>query len=89
MEEIQASNMGVAKTSTSKGGKTWQRKPNRFFEDWIKLFLGSSNTNTIDDHVFVNPYALCRDVVCPGVTGSEPFKYFYYNREKKIPMCNG
>lgn len=88
VEEIQASNMGVAETSTSKAGKSWQRKSNRFVEEWIKLFAGSSNANVVDDHAFVDPYSLCRDVVCPGVTGSEFFKYFYYNREKKILVRN-
>lgn len=88
VEEIQVSNMGFVETSTSKGGKMRQRKPNRFVKEWIKLFPSSSNTNVVDDHAFVDPYDLCKDVVCPGVTNSKLFKYFYYNREKKIPVCN-
>ena len=39
VEEIQASNMGFAKASTSKGWKTRQKKPNRFLEEWINFSL--------------------------------------------------
>ena len=65
VEEIQASYMEVVETLAQKGGKTQQRKPNRFVEEWIKLFLGSSNVNVVDDHAFMVPYALCRDAICP------------------------
>ena len=88
VEKIHASDMGIIEASTSQGGKTRQKKSNRFVEEWIKLFPGSSNANATHDHAFINPYALCRDVVCLGVTSSKLFKDFYYNRQKKIPICN-
>lgn len=88
VEEIQASDMEVVETSTSKGGKTQQRKPNRFVEEWIKLFPSSSNANFVDEHAFMDPYALCKDATCLGVMGFELFKYFYNNKEKKILVCN-
>lgn len=80
--------MGFEEPSNFKGGKMRQKKPNRFVDEWFKLFPSSSNANVTDDHAFVDPYSLCRDVVCPGVTGSKLFKYFYYNKDKKIPVCN-
>ena len=57
-------------------------------KEWIKLFLGSTNVNSIDDHVFFDPYANCRDARCPSTTGSKLFYFFYCNRDKKVPVCN-
>lgn len=88
VEEIQASDMVVSETSTSKGGKTKQRKLSRFANEWLKLFPGSTNANSIDDHAFIDPYARCKDDICPDVIGSELFYYFYCNKEKKVSMCN-
>ena len=80
--------LGLIETSTSKGGKTRQRKPRRFAKEWIKLFLDSTNANSMDDHAFFDPYARCRDAKCLDVTSSEVFYFFYCNREKKILVCN-
>lgn len=88
VEEIQASDMAAVEPSTSKDEKARQKKSNRFVEEWMKLFPGSPNANVADDQAFIDPYALYRDVVCPGVIGSKIFKYFYHNREKKIHVCN-
>ena len=83
MEEISATKLAVSETSTSKGGKTRQRRPSCFLEEWVKLFLGSTNANSTDDLVFFDPYAKCLDT-----NGAELFYYFYCNREEKIPICN-
>lgn len=88
VEEIQASYMEVVETLAAKGGKTKQKKPNRFVEEWIKLFLESSNVISIEDHEFKDPYIFCRDATCPGVTGYELFRYFYRNKVEKILVCN-
>ena len=88
VEEISATEMAVSETSTSKGGKTKQKKPSRFPEEWVKLFPGSTNANYVDDHVFFDPYAKCRDARCPDTNGVELFYYFYYNIEKKVLVCN-
>lgn len=77
VEEIQASEMEILETLTSKGGKTRQRKPNRFVDEWLKLFPGSTNANSTNDHAFIDPYARCRDAMCPDAIGSELFYYFY------------
>lgn len=76
VEEIQALEMEVAETTTSKGGKTRQKKPNMFVEEWIKLFPESSNAISMNDHDFRGPYSYFRDATCPGVTGYELFRYF-------------
>ena len=52
------------------------------------MFPGSTNANSVDDCVFFEPYANCRDATCPGTTGSELFYFFYCNRDKKVPICN-
>ena len=88
VEEISATEMAISETSTSKGGKARQRKPSRFLEEWVKLFLGSTNANFADEHIFFDPYANCRDARCPGTNGGELFYYFYCNREKKVTVCN-
>ena len=88
VEEISASKAAVLETSTSKGGKTRQRRPNKFVEEWLKLFPGSTNANLADDQIFFDPYAKCRDAICPDNMGSELFYYFYCNKDKKIPICH-
>lgn len=47
-----------------------------------------SNAIYVHDHELKDPYVLFRDATCPGVIGYELFRYFYNNREKKIPICN-
>ena len=86
VEEIPASEVAVSKASTTKGGKTRQRRPNRFVEEWLKLFPGSTNANLADEQIFFDPYAKCRDATCPDTTGSELFYFFYYNKDKEIPI---
>ena len=79
VEEISAIEMAISKISTSKGGKARQRKQSKFPKEWVKLFLGSTNANSTDDHVFFDPYANCRDARCPGTNGGELFYFFYCN----------
>ena len=86
--EISAMEMVVLETSTSKGGKTRQKKPSQFLEEWVKLFPRSTNANSTDDHAFFDPYAKFRDARCLGTNGAELFSFFYYNQEKKVPICN-
>ena len=57
VEEISATEMAISKTSTSKGGKARQRKPSKFPEEWVKLFLGSTNANYANEHIFFKPYS--------------------------------
>lgn len=88
VEEIYTLDMEEIEPSPSKGGKTRKKKPNRFAKEWMKFFPGSSNANVVEDQNFIDPYALCKDVICLGVISLELFKYFYHNRERKIPVCN-
>ena len=69
VEDIQASDVTVSETSTSKGGKTRQGKPSRFADEWIKLFPTSSYANVVDDQAFIDPYALSREALFHGVMG--------------------
>ena len=79
--------MEIAGTSTSKGGKTRQKKPNQFVEEWLKLFPKSSNEYVVDDQTFIDLYELCRDSTCHSVKNYELFRYFYCNLKEKILIC--
>lgn len=57
-------------------------------EEWIKLFLESSNVILVDDHEFKDPYIFFRDSTCHGITSYELLIYFYHNIVEKIPICN-
>lgn len=87
-EEIQAIDMEVTQTSTFKRGKTQQRKPSKFANEWIKLFPDSSNAISTNDHDFRDPYEFYRDATFPGGNRYELFRYFYNNKFEKIPVCN-
>ena len=45
--------------------KTKVRKPNKYVKEWIKLLPGSSNAFSTNDHIFKDPYFLCKDAICP------------------------
>ena len=45
--------------------KTRVMKPNKYTEKWIKLLPGSSNAVYANNHIFKDPYFLCRDAICP------------------------
>ena len=54
----------------------------------MKILLGSSNVISANDHVFKEPYFLCKDAQCPKIDGFSLFMYFYQNRTKNILVCN-
>ena len=58
---IEANKKG--KTKAEK--KTRVQKPNKYIEERIKLLLRSSNVVFANDHIFKDPYFLCRDAICP------------------------
>ena len=68
--------------------KTKVRKPNKYTEEWTKLLPRSSNVVSMNNHVFKEPYFLCKDVVCPQTNGFSLFMYFYHNRNMNIPIYN-
>jgi hypothetical protein len=78
--------MEIVETSISKGVKTWQRKLNKFANEWMKIFLDSSNIISRNDHDFINPYSFFRNAIFPSVNGYELFRYFYNNKFEKIPI---
>lgn len=44
--------------------------------------------NSVDDHVFFDPYDNFKDAKFPSTTGFELFYFFYCNQDKKVPICN-
>ena len=62
-KEVYSKNTEVLEISTSKIRKTRIRKPNKYVDDWMKLFLGSSDVILENDHDFRDPYVYCRDAI--------------------------
>ena len=56
---------GKKKGKAKAKNKTRVRKPNKYAEEWIKLLPRSSNAVFMNDHIFKDPYFLCRDSICP------------------------
>ena len=56
VKEIQDKAMEFVERSTSKGVKTQQKKPNKYADEWIKLFLDSLNLISANDHDFRDAY---------------------------------
>lgn len=54
----------------------------------MKILPGSSNTISANDHVFKNPYFLCKDAIFPKIDGFNFFMHFYLNRTLNLPICN-
>ena len=79
---------GKKKGKTKIEKKTRVKKPNKYTEEWIKILFESSNAVSTNDHVFKDPYFLCRDAICPKTDGSNLFMYFYHNRTLNLPICN-
>lgn len=75
----------VVQTSTSKMGKTRQRRQNKYVDEWIRLPLGSSNAILENDHDLRDPYMYYRDSICPYTNGYDLFIFFYINKFKKPP----
>lgn len=54
----------------------------------VETFSWFYKCKFVDDLSFIDPYARCKDATCLDVIGSKLFYYFYYNRDKKILVCN-
>ena len=85
---VEVTAKGNKKVKAKVEKKTRVQKPNKYIEERIKLLLRSSNVVSTNDHVFKDPYFLCRDAICPQTKGSSLFMYFYHNRNLNIPICN-
>lgn len=67
---------------------SWQRKPNKYVEEWMKILLGSSNAMSADGKDFIDLYAKCRDSLVLDTNRYELFMFFYCNKVEGSPICN-
>ena len=72
----------IAKGKRKKGAvktkkKSRVRKQNKHVEDWLKILPGFSNAISANDHIFKEPYFLCRATKCTRIDGFGIFMYFY------------
>ena len=73
---VEVTTKGNKKGKIKTKKKTSGRKPNKYVEEWIKLLPRSSNVVSMNDHIFKDPYFLCKDAICPKTDGSTLFMYF-------------
>ena len=87
--EVQEISTEEVKKGIGKDGKkTRDRKPNKYALEWMKILQGSSNAIFVNDYEFRDPNSFYRDFICHDTNGYEFFMYFFYNRVKKVPICN-
>jgi len=41
------------------------KAPSTFVEEWIHIFLGSTNVQNANDLAFKGPYEMCKDAIVP------------------------
>ena len=78
-EDVEVTTEGKEEGTAKAKKKTRVKKPKKHAEEWMKILSGSSNAISSNDHVFIDPYFLCKDAMCPKIDGFNLFMYFYQN----------